>query len=163
VTSEPVRALLDERARLLARPVAAAVTADVELVTFALASERYALESRYVVEVLRLADLALLPGAQPPVIGVTAWRGGLLTILDLRPLLGVANEALNDLGRVIVLGESHAVLGILADAVQDLIGVAASAIREPPQGVAVRREYLRGVTGEALLVLDAGKLLRLLE
>jgi purine-binding chemotaxis protein CheW len=154
------RTLLEDRARALARPLAAPVVGDVELLTFGLADEVCALESRYVVEVHRLTDLALLPGAQPPVLGVTAWRGGLLTILDLRPLLGVAAGALNDLGRVIVLGETQPAFGILADAVLDLVCVGVSDIVAPPDGVAVRREFLRGVTGEVVLVLDGQRLLR---
>ena len=40
--------------------------------------ERFAVEARHVVEVFRLAELTTLPGAPPPVAGVTAWRGGLL-------------------------------------------------------------------------------------
>jgi purine-binding chemotaxis protein CheW len=162
VTGEQVRALLEERARVLARPVERrAVSGTFEAVSFVLADERYAVESRFVVEVFPLADLALLPGAKAPVLGVTAWRGGLLTVLDLRPLLGISTTALNDLGRVIVIGEARASFGILVDRVQEIVSLRLSEIHEPPDGVAVRREYLRGVTGGALLVLDAGALLRL--
>jgi purine-binding chemotaxis protein CheW len=159
---ERVREVLDERARVLARPAAPPPAGDtLELITFALADELYALESRYVVEVFRLANLSPLPGARPPVFGVTAWRGELLTILDLRPMLGLSVGALNDLNRVIILGEERPAFGILADAVRELISLPASAVRDPPEGVAAEREYLRGVTEEAVLVLDAETLLRI--
>jgi len=159
---EGVRELLEERARALARPAAPPPAGDMlELLTFALANEVYAVESRYVVAVFKLIDLSPLPGAEPPVFGVTAWRGELLTILDLRAALGLSVTALNDLSRVIVLGEERPAFGILADAARELVAVPAAEVREPPEGVAAQREYLRGVTPDAVLVLEATKLLQL--
>jgi purine-binding chemotaxis protein CheW len=161
-TPERVRAVLEERARALARPVGAPPPADrLEVLTFGLAKERYAIESRYVVEVFRLKELSSLPGAERPVFGVTTWRGELLPILDLRATLGLSVAALDDLSRVIVLGGDRAAFGILADAVYELVTLTASEVREPPEGVAAQRDYLRGVTVDAVLVLDAEKLLRI--
>ncbi|MBI1722856.1 MAG: purine-binding chemotaxis protein CheW [Gemmatimonadetes bacterium] len=158
---ERVRELLEQRARALARPAAPAQAHDaIEVITFALANEVYAIESRFVIEVFRLTDLSPLPGAKPPVFGVTGWRGELLTILDLRPVLGLSVGALDDLGRVIVLGEERPAFGVLADAVRELVTLQESALRDTPESVAASREYLRGVTADAVLVLDAEKLLR---
>lgn len=158
---EHAREVLEERARALARPAARAQAGDaVEVITFTLADETYAIESRYVLAVFRLAELSRLPGAAPPVFGVTAWRGELLTILDLRPLLGLSVVALNDLSRVIVLGEDRPAFGILADAVQDLVTLPAAELRALPEGVAAQREFLRAVTANATLVLDGERLLR---
>ena len=159
---EQVRAVLEERARALARPVGTPAPIDaLETVTFALANERYAIESRYVFEVFRLEELSPLPGAKPPVFGVTAWRGELLTILDLRTVLGLPVTALNDLSRVLVLGADRPAFGILADAVHDVVALPASEVRQLPEGVAAKREYLRGITGDTVLVLEATKLLQL--
>lgn len=155
------REVLEQRARALARPAAKPASDTIEIVTFVLAGETYGIESRYVVEVFRLTELSRLPGAEPPVLGITTWRGALLTILDLRPVLGVSSAALSDLGRVIVLGRDEPAFGVLADDVRDLLGIPASAVREPPEGVALRREYLQGITGEAVIVLAADKLVAL--
>ncbi len=155
------REILDERAKTLARPAVPPQRETIELVTFQLANETYGIESRHVIEVFPLSQLTPLPGAKPPVFGVTGWRGELLSVLDIRPILGVATTALNDLSRVIVLGETRAAFGVLADAVRELITLPVSEVREPPEGVAVARRYLRGVTGDAMLVLEAEQLLRL--
>lgn len=155
------REVLEARARALARPVEKAITGDtLELLTFALANETYALESRFVSAVFRLHDLALLPGAAPPVHGVTAWRGEVLTVLDLRAALGLSAAALNDLSRVIVLGEDRPAFGILADAVRDVVPCPTVDIRPVPESTGAQRHHLRGVTADALLVLDAAWLLR---
>jgi purine-binding chemotaxis protein CheW len=159
---ERARALLEARARILALPADPAATGErLELVGFSLANEIYALESRYVVQVFRLLDLTPLPGAEPPVFGVTAWRGDLLTILDLRPVLGLPVTALNDLGRVIVVGAERAEFGVLADAVLEMQSVPASELGPPGAGQGKPPEYLRGITRDAVLVLDGSRLLGL--
>jgi len=155
-----LRAVLEGRARVLARPLATPAREErFDVLTLALAGERYAVESCQVVEVFKLRDLALLPGAEPPVLGIAAWRGGLLTVLDLRPVLGLPASALDDLGYVVVLGGERPAFGILADAVHDVVSLAASDVRIPTEGAAVGRAFLRGVAPGILLVLDAAKLL----
>src|SRR5687768_14835060 len=74
-----------------------------ELVVFELAREVYGIETRFVQSVFRLGELALLHGASAPLYGLTAWRGRLLSILDLRLVLGLTVRGLSDLSRVIVL------------------------------------------------------------
>lgn len=155
------REVLEQRARALAKPAAKPTGRTIEIVTFVLSGETYGVESRYVLEVFRLAELSPLPGAEAPVLGITTWRGALLSILDLRPLLGLSANALSDLAHVIVLGRETAAFGILADGVRDLLAVPVSAVAQPPEGIAVRRDYLRGITAEALIVLAADKLLAL--
>jgi len=160
---ERIRAVLEERARALARSAAAPTTADrLEAVTFALGGERYAIEARYVIEVFRLKQLSALPGAERPVFGVTAWRGELLTLCDLRGALGLSATALNDLSLVLVLGEDRAAFGILADAVHGLVSLSAAQVREPSEGTGAKREYVRGLTPDAMLVLDAKQILHVL-
>jgi chemotaxis signal transduction protein len=69
--------------------------------------------------------------------------------------------ALNDLARVVVLGEGRPpAAGILTDVAHELVRLPASEIRAVPDGVAAKREWLRGVTAGAVLVLDASTLLR---
>jgi purine-binding chemotaxis protein CheW len=51
------------------------------------------------------------------VAGVTNWRGRVLAVLDLRPLLGVAADALDRRGRVLVLSRGGVSAGLLVDRV----------------------------------------------
>jgi purine-binding chemotaxis protein CheW len=161
---EEVWARLQERARHLARPLTSPTgNEQLEVVTFSLASETYAIESRYVIEVFRLRELAPLPGAREPIAGLTAWRGDLLVVLDLRPVLGLAPTSLNDLGRVVVLGRDRHAFGLLADTVRDLASLDASGLRPPPEGSRAREGVVRGMTPGAVLLLDGDAVLRLLE
>jgi purine-binding chemotaxis protein CheW len=161
LSPERVRETLQERARALARPLKQSVPDDTfDLITFALADEVYAVEARHVSAVFKLIDLSLLPGARPPVCGVTAWRGELLLILDLRASLGLPVSTLNDLSRVIVLGKARPTFGILVDAAREMVTLQAAAVREPPDGIGVEQGLLRGITSDAVLVLDAERMLR---
>jgi len=157
-------AILAERARKLAQPrVVASVGATVETISFLLTNETYAIETRYVISAFRLTAFAPLPGAPAPVFGLAVWRGDLLTLIDLRPALGLSVTALNDLSRVLVLGYDRPVFGLVVDDVRDLKTIRESEIGPLPSATPRNRRYLRGMTPDAVLVLDGDPLLRLLK
>lgn len=163
--AERVREILDARARRLAAPVvSAARQAGLELATFEVAGERYGIAARLVREVVRLVDLARIPGAPDHVAGATNLRGEIVIVVDLRPLLalddrGGGRRGLPDLSRLIVLGDERPPIAILADAARELVTIDAAAVREPPDAARLARTYLRGVTDDALIVLDGDVLL----
>jgi purine-binding chemotaxis protein CheW len=152
-TPEDARRVLEERARRLARPPAeAAAEEPLEVLVFARGGERFAVETRHVVEVFRLRALTPLPGAEARVAGLTAWRGEILAVHDLRP--GGAAGAEGAEPRVVVLGGDDPAFGLVADAVEGLLLLApADVLPLPP--AARPRDPLRGVAGDGLLVLDA--------
>jgi purine-binding chemotaxis protein CheW len=157
------REVLEERARVLARvpPAPPWAGETIEVVTFALASEQYALPTRFVREVVRLADPTPLPGAPPFLAGVLNLRGDLLALVDLRPFLGTAAHEATGPARVLVLGDGRAEFGILADAAHEVRILRADEVLGPPPAAgSAGREWLRGVTREALVVLDGAALLQ---
>lgn len=156
------RALLERRAAALARRPERAVRTDtMEVVVFRLARERYAIDLRCLMQIFPLRDLALLPGARPPLVGLTPWRGVLLRMIDLGTALGRSHTGIADRGRVLVIGhEDRADFGILIDAVEDVVVLPESEIRALPGTVEDRTAFLRGVTSEAVLVLDTQELIR---
>ena len=156
------RAVLDQRAARLAEPPAPEVPAgSVDLITFRLGRENCAIDAAVVLNVFRLAGLARLPGAAVPVYGVTLWRGEVMTVLDLRPLLGMSTIALSDLGRVIVVGRSRAAFGFLADSVTGVRATLPSEIHPSSGKSGLQQSLVRGITSDATLVLDDEELLRL--
>jgi purine-binding chemotaxis protein CheW len=162
LSREAKEVILTERARVLARPVEAAVDtiSDLRLATFALANERYGIEARLVVEISRLVDYTPLPHAPPHLVGVTNVRGEILPVFDLRALLGLSRRALDDLSRLVVLGKERAEFGILADSTREFVALSAMDLLPPPPTVSDgARPYLRGVTKDALIVLDGSALL----
>jgi len=157
------REILEERARILARPPPAEVQAAdrLELLVFSLSGETYALETRSVREVARFADFTAVPGASPFLLGVTNLRGEILPVFDLRRLAGIAPKGLTDLSRLLVLGEDREELGLLADEVSEVKRMRREEILDPPEELAaIGRALLLGVTKDAVIVLDGAGLLR---
>jgi purine-binding chemotaxis protein CheW len=155
------RALLRERARVLARPLSGGSehTTRLDAVSFSLGRERYAVDVSNVFAVFRLSSLTPLPGARIPVIGLTQWRGDVLTVLDVRGLVGAVTTALDDLARVIVLGVDRPEFGLLADRLEDPLRLDAGSVFPLSAERASRAsDIVRGVTSDAVVILDASAL-----
>ncbi len=60
-----------------------------------------------------------------------------------------------------MLGGERPELGLLVDAVDGLESLEAGGIHPLPEGAAAYREYVRGITDDALLVLAGAAVLRL--
>ena len=156
------RALMDERARRLSRPPALESTADelLEVVTFTLASGRYGVDARRVREVIRLGDVTPVPWTPDVLLGLTNLRGELLAVLDLRHLFALPRPEPTALARVVVVGGKHMELGVLVDALHEVAAVRMHDVVDLAASIAgAGREYLRGVTRDGLVLLDAERLL----
>jgi purine-binding chemotaxis protein CheW len=154
--------LLEERAKALARPLAAAgpSTPTRSCLTFALGGETYAVEARCVRGVFRLTELAPLPGAPELVAGVTLWRGELLVVLDLRRALELGGTGLDDRAWVVAIADERRALGLLAGALRGLEPIADDDLRAAePVAAGGSPRPLRGVTPAAIQLLDAAALL----
>lgn len=157
------RALLAARARDLARPTAAVGQSHGRLMLFfTLGGEQLALEARWLLGVTRLGSLTVLPGAEAPLRGVTVWQGELLTVLDIRSLLGISTAGLSDMTRLLVLGERRARFGLIVDAVGECVSLEDEDMHDASEASRAQA-YLLGITSDARLVLDGARLLELFE
>ncbi|MBI3376702.1 MAG: chemotaxis protein CheW [Betaproteobacteria bacterium] len=154
--------ILSERAQALARPMSQAEAAgeSIEVVAFVLASEHYAVESRYVREVHALENLTPLPCTPAFVLGIVNLRGEILPVIDLRKFFDLPEKGLTNLNRVIVLESADMRFGVLADALAGVRRVPLGGMQASlPTLTGVREDYLKGVTAERMVILDAEKLL----
>jgi purine-binding chemotaxis protein CheW len=161
IDEEQSRLVLSERARLLARTgQARQATRGMQLLKFMLGGEAWGLDAALAWDVVRVTELAHLPGTQAPYAGVVPWRGTLLTVLDLRPVLGIPTVRLDDLRFALVIGTERPALGVLADEVHELTALDVGDLLDPPEGVAVQRDCLSGVTRASLPVLDVRRIVQ---
>ena len=163
VSPERAREIMDARSRALARVQQAEpdVGEVLEVATFALADERYAIETRFVSEVIRMADFTRVPGTPDFLLGVTNLRGEILSVIDLRKFFDLPSRELSDQSRVVVLGGERPEFGVLAESAHEVVTLRREELLEPPGSVTgIGREYLRGVTSDALIVLDGAVLLQ---
>lgn len=153
--------ILKARAQALARePGKAQDAAALEIVEFMLAHERYGVETSFVREIHPLTNLTPLPCTPAFVLGVVNLRGEIVSVIDLKKFFDLPAKGLTDLNKVIVLQSATMRFGVLADAVFGVRHLPVAEIQPSlPTLTGIREQYLKGVTSERTIVLDAEKLL----
>jgi len=155
--------ILQARARELAavRETRADDSDHLEILEFLLSGERYAVGMSYVREVALLREITTLPGTPPFILGIISLRGSVVSIVDLRNILGLPPKGLTDYNRIIILQSETMSFGILADAIIMTRKVNISTINRPPPTVSgMGAAYLIGVLPGPLMVIDADAMLR---
>lgn len=154
--------VLKTRARELAQePQAAEVEADwLEVLEFYLGGERYALPLAQVRVVSLLKELTPVPCTPPFVVGVINLRGEIRTVIDLKKFFDLPEMGITDLNKIIMIQNGEMELGILADSIRNVRLVRISDMQPAlPTMTGISADYLRGVTSDRLIVLDALKIL----
>lgn len=135
---------------------------EVQLVTFRVAGQDFAFNIFQVERILRYEAPARLPKAPDFLEGILQYQGGPVPVIDLRKRLGVA-APLKDETRIVVLDLEGGRIGMVVDAVTEVLQVGAADVTAPPsivQGLAA--DYITGLVGRdggTIIVLNTGKLL----
>jgi purine-binding chemotaxis protein CheW len=107
-----------------------------QLLTFVVANEEYGVDILRVQEIRTWSAPMPLPRAPEFVKGVINIRGDIIPIADLRERIGLPILAPGGTTAIVVLrvedGHKSRVIGIVVDAMSDVIAVSASAMRPPP-------------------------------
>ncbi len=129
-------------------------------VTFMLAKETYGVGAGFVREVYPLKDYTPLPGVPSFIFGIINIRGQILPIVDLKKFFNLPEKGLGELNKVIILQNENMKFGILADTItgiQTIDDVDLQASVDTITGIGA--EYLKGVTGDRIIILDPETLL----
>lgn len=138
-----------------------------QYLSFVLAGGDYALPILKLKEILQYAGLTPVPGAPRAVRGVLNLRGSVVPVVDLAIRFGVGETAATRLTCVLVvetmIGGEHALLGVLADSVREVLELGDDDVEPPPPfGTRVRLEHLVGMgkVGDGfVLLLDIDRVL----
>ncbi len=155
-------AILRARAKALARvPESGSARGSVlEVLKFQLGEERYAVASKYVVEVHPLVDLAPLPCTPAFLRGIVNVRGRVTPVIDIKQFFDLPDQGLTDLHRIILVRDSDLEIGLLADVVIGVTPIEADALLPTLATLTgIRAEYLLGVTADRMTVLDVARML----
>ena len=129
-----------------------------ELVAFKTASQDFCIDILAVREIRGWSKPALLPHAPEYVEGVINLRGSVVPIVDLACRLGLEKTEEKSRNVVIVTALQGKIVGLLVEAVTDILSVLKSEIKQPPD---ISKDDIRTVVRG--LVLRDDRLLRLLE
>jgi purine-binding chemotaxis protein CheW len=161
--------LVDAQLDAAAAPAAAAPAAErprsARFVQFTIAESSYAVSEAFVTELDRVPGITIVPQTPVWLRGVTSLRGDVLSVVDLRVLLGLEATSAHT-GRMLVvrlLDEEFSV-GLLVDGVDRIITLEADAVHPPAAPLeGPLAPFLTGmcVAGEQLVtIFDLERLLR---
>jgi len=138
-------------------------TETMQLVSFRLAQEEYGIEITKVQEIILMGEITRVPQTPDYIKGLINLRSTVIPIVDLRLRFGLAQEATSEETRIMVVNVNGKTIGIIVDAVSEVLRIARDQIAPPPPTVAgLGREYLTGLVklqNRLLILLDIDKIL----
>lgn len=138
-----------------------------QFLTFELAGEAYGVEILKVQEIRGWETVRVIPNTPAFVKGVLNLRGSVIPIIDLRERFSLEHSEYSQKTVVIVLCVNHGanqfVMGIVADAVSDVLDIKLEEIKKAPNfGSKIDTRYMRGMyvyKKKMVMLLDIDKLL----
>jgi purine-binding chemotaxis protein CheW len=132
-----------------------------QYLTFVLGEEVFAMDIRAVREIIQHAAMTVVPLMPGFVRGVINLRGAVVPVIDLQLRFGRSTTQVGKKTCIVIFDASHEgekmELGLMVDAVSEVIEIAADAIEPPPQfGTSIAREFIAGlgkVGGKFIVIL----------
>ena len=150
-----------EKAQALTRATEVETGETMQFVVFSLANETYGIPTNYVKEVQPLGDVSPVPCTPDFVVGVINIRGSIYSVVDIRQFLGVPEQEVTDLTKVILVDAAGLEVGVLADDVSGSMNIAMAEIKPSLAAQAtIKEEYIQGVTKDMLIILNLDTLMR---
>ena len=142
-----------------------------EYLTFHLANEEYGVDILRVQEIRGWENVTRVPNSPEHVKGVLNLRGAIVPIIDLRTRFNLPQADYTPTTVVVVLsvlvknGEKERIVGVVVDAISDVVNAKMSDIQTTPNfDASIEIEYIQGLAtaGDTMLMLvDVDKLLNI--
>lgn len=127
-----------------------------QFLTFTLQGEEYGIEILRVHEIKGLSKIRPIPNSPGYVKGVINLRGAVVPIVDLRSRFGMSEAEYNQFTVIIVVSVGAKVVGLVVDAVSDVMNIGKGQVEETPEmGGEIDTSFFRGMgkVGEKLVLL----------
>ncbi|MBN1537700.1 MAG: chemotaxis protein CheW [Anaerolineales bacterium] len=134
-----------------------------QLVIFELANEHYGVNIAMVEGIIKMQLITAVPHAPSFVEGVTNLRGAVLPVIDLRKRFNLPPEETTKHSRIIHIVIDNVRVGMIVDAVSEVLRVSEEAIEPtPPIVTTVDSAFITGIAkleDKLIILLDLGKVL----
>ncbi|MBK9443013.1 MAG: purine-binding chemotaxis protein CheW [Comamonadaceae bacterium] len=141
----------------------------LQYLTFSLGDEVFAMDIRSVREIIQFSAMTIVPLMPEFVRGVINLRGAVVPVIDLKSRFGRPQAQMGKKTCVIIFDVGpdgdKVELGLLVDAVSEVIDIGPSQIEPPPQfGTTIQREFIHGlgkVGSEFIVILEPERALNI--
>ena|SRR5690242_8718705 len=148
-------------------PATIEASEQTQFLTFLLADESYAVSILRVREIIEYDTLTRVPNMPNSIRGVINLRGAVVPVVDLGVRFGLRDSRVTKRTCVIIaeveVGGERLVMGLMADAVSQVIDLQPAEIEAPPAfGTRVRVDFLKGlgkIGKKFVLILDLDRAL----
>lgn len=139
-----------------------------QYLTFLIGKESYAIGILRIKEIIEYAELTAVPMMPRCVRGVINLRGAVVPVLDLASRFGGAQAVPTRRTCIVIVeiqasGEATQDLGVIVDAVNEVVEIPASEIEPPPSfGTRIPENFIEGmgkVAGKFVIVLNVDRVL----
>jgi purine-binding chemotaxis protein CheW len=134
----------------------------LQLVTFEVSDEEFAVDILAVQEINRMMDLTRVPQSPADVEGVINLRGKIIPVIDLRKKFGMASGTRTDHNRIVVVEVHKKVIGFIVDRVHEVLRISSDIVEPAPAMVcSIRSDFIAGVgklKDRLIILLDIAKL-----
>lgn len=136
---------------------------ELQLVSFNIGSEEFGVDILKVQEINRMVDITRVPQAPHYVEGVINLRGKVIPIVDLRKRFSLEIKEYDKNTRIVVVDIGGNIMGMIVDAVSEVLRLSTSTIEPPPEIVTgINSDYIKGVAkldDRLLIFLDLSKVI----
>ena len=122
-----------------------------QFLTFMLGEDQYAVGILHIKEIIEYGSLATVPMMPDCVRGVINLRGAVVPVMDLSARFGRAPSSISKRSCIVIVevegdGECKQVMGMLVDAVNAVVEIAAGDIEPAPSfGTRIRPDFIGGI------------------
>lgn len=133
-----------------------------KFLTFCLGEEFYGIDIKYVTEIVGIQPITVVPELPDFVKGIINLRGKIIPVMDARVKFNKDSILYNDRTCIIVIDVKDLSIGIIVDAVSEVLNISDENIVPPPNLNNGGRKYIKGVgksEAHITLIIDCEKLI----
>ncbi len=134
----------------------------LQLVTFRLAGQKYAVDILKVQEINNMKDITAIPNAPFYLEGAINLRGKVIPVLNLRKKFALEGRLVSESAKIVIMDVRSVIMGLMVDSVSEVLRISRDRVEPPPPVANISTEFISGVAklDEGLVILlDMDRLL----
>ncbi|HDH06267.1 MAG TPA: chemotaxis protein CheW [Nitrospirae bacterium] len=134
----------------------------LQLVSFTLANEEYAVDILNVQEINRITEITKVPNAPDHVEGVVNLRGKVIPVINLRKKFGLPEKGAGDTTRIIIMDIQGVTNGLVVDSVSEVLRIPSGIVEPPPVTANMSSKFIKGIAkleNRLIILIDIDKMM----